>query len=378
MRIKKTATGRYSVSEASLNKSLSSLKGKEREMTLLRLEYMGLAQRMNNNIKKMDCHIIYPQSLPTQASGRWSVTRPALTNFDKECVNKECPVGEHEITNECWSIRDCIKPFPKEFWIKYDHNAIEARIYALILNWTERLKEFENDHDIHTPTCCDLFNLSYPFDKVNPHSSVEDEDWRKEVNWRGKDDGRRTIAKNFTFGSQYFYVQRLSKGRLNYNPAYVLTIPKIEQNASAVIGIKEETVVREWLVYMVDKYVQSTKEIQLRKADFQEKIRKDKKARTLYGMRRVFFTMDKNTAKEGFNHVIQGTVAEYMNESFGLLKKEWPDCRIVHNEHDGAKIAFPYSHDKEEVIGRFKEIVERNMEYEGRSVKLTIGSKIYG
>ena len=72
--------------------------------------------------------------------------------------------------------------------------------------------------DIHTATACHLFHLTSPWDLQNPHGSVVDTDWRSHVQWRGKDDSRRGIAKNFRYGTQYCL-----------KPEAVLSIKNLEQ-----------------------------------------------------------------------------------------------------------------------------------------------------
>ena len=69
------------------------------QLASLRLEYSELSHTLNQYIKKMrDVERIYPRSLPTQASGRWSTIDPPLTNFPKHCISPECPQGWHEKT----------------------------------------------------------------------------------------------------------------------------------------------------------------------------------------------------------------------------------------------------------------------------------------
>ncbi len=197
----------------------------------LRLSYSEITTLLNHFLNKLDgLERIHPQVRPTQSTGRYSTTNPPLTNFPKKCINPACPKERHRKMSECWSLRDIITPDEGEFWIDYDADAIEARIYALFLGWKERLEEFNNNLDIHTPVTCALFGLPNPSNFLTCHDDLENEGWRSQVTWQGKDDKRRTMSKNFTYGGQYFYVE-VSKRNIRppnykyndliYNPHFV-------------------------------------------------------------------------------------------------------------------------------------------------------------
>src|SRR5258708_4246703 len=132
----------------------------QRRLAELRLEYSDIGTLRQTVLSSLiDAERLYPTILPTQASGRWSYINPNLSGFPKKCINPSCPKGHHEKTSECWSARDCIIPDPGTFWIEHDLDAVEHRIYALILKWDERLNDLRNGVDIHTPVTCSLFNL---------------------------------------------------------------------------------------------------------------------------------------------------------------------------------------------------------------------------
>jgi hypothetical protein len=58
-----------------------------------------------------------------------------------------------------------------------------------------------------------------------------------------------------------------------------------------------------------------------------------------------------------------------------LLSEAFGDSVILHNAHDGDKFAFKkYNRPTMEEL---KCIIERDIEYQGRSVKMTAGIKIY-
>ena len=325
----------------------------------LRLRYQELNQPLTNYIRPM-LHAtddrIYPKMLPTQASGRWSTFDPPLTNFSKKCINPDCPQGWHEKRSECWSVRDCVMPDVGWFWLDPDLDAIEARIYALKVHDDEAIKAFNEGLDIHTPTACYLFKLPFPQDLANPHTSAMDEQWRHTIQWRGKDDLRRGIAKNYRYGMQYALY-----------PTAVLLLKDLEQ-----FNLSREESLR--LAY---DFWELTAAQQAVKMEHMKRIRRDKVARTLFGARRVFFDNSHDTMKEGFNHEIQGTVVDYVNEKLLTITRQYKGAYVVHNAHDGFKVAFPSDqYDTTVTAAQVKEIVEGSLTYEGNTVKVTATMKV--
>lgn len=384
-----------STSRDDLIKYIAEGRGNEQQLGLaqLILEYSEIKQLRKTYLASLvNRERIYPTILPTQASGRWSYIDPPLSNFPKKCINPSCPKGFHGRTANCWSLVDCIVPDKDTFWIEHDLDAVEHRIYCLILGWLQRLQQLKEGVDIHTPVTCDLFNLAYPSSLLDPHKSAEDELWRVQNSWQGKDDSRRTISKNFTYGGQYFYVRltrsnektrkpyRIYQG-LWYNPSFVYTIPNIQsfrvlnQEGMEVIPNYEQLAIR---------FVESTLEIQKRKAAAMEQCRVDKFSRTLYGNKRYAWFSNQDAAKKLFNHRIQGTVASYIDESVILLQKEFPDSYLVHNKHDSLKWAFRYatsisSHrleEEQQVLNRVKELAQRTLIVGEYSIPITATFKI--
>ena len=211
-------------------------------------------------------------------------------------------------------------------------------------------------------------------DKVNPHTSTIDTDWRHFVKWQGKDDKRRVLAKNFRYGSQYFYVRITKDGTLKYNPRYILGAQGVEEVAQELIGQGMD--VRQFLIDMANRYVTLTREVQYRKAEMMEHIRRAKVSRSLFGARRLFYETTQDTAKEGFNHIIQGTVVDVMNKGLIEVAQRWPKATLVHNAHDGAKLAFDSKLDSTHLIEELRSIFEQELEYEGESVPLTAQFKV--
>jgi len=367
----------------------------QREIASLRLQYSEIAMLRNTFLESVRyTDRIYPTILPTQASGRWSYIKPPLSNFPKRCINPECPKGHHSRTSECWSLRDCLVPDPGTFWIEHDLDAVEHRIYALLLQWIERLNELKAGIDIHTPVTCSLFGLPLPSNANDPHKSLEDTEWRSLVHWQGKDDTRRTMSKNFTYGGQYFYVylaksstyrprlpNRIYNG-LVYNPNYVFSIPNIE--SYKILSMDGSYVVPEYLDLAI-RFVESNIDIQKRKAVLMEKCRRDKVSRTLYGGKRHAWFSDAESAKQLFNHIIQGTVASYINESCILLARAFShDSYLVQNQHDSLKWAFRYQStsragqedEERQVLTQCKKLCERELSLGNLSIPITATFKI--
>jgi len=389
-----------SVSRDELLKALQkdSLGKKEKDIASLRLEYSNIHTLKDTFLASLRHEDrIHPVILPTQSSGRWSYLNPSVNGFPKKCINPTCPQGVHEKTMECWSTRDCLLPDKNTFWVEHDLDAVEHRVYCLILDWKERLNDLRSGVDIHTPVTCQLFNLPMCNNKSNPHTSTEDIIWRRHIKWHGKDDPRRTISKNVTYGAQYFYVSlergskyytlhkvkppyRTYKG-LIYNPTFVYTIPNIE---SFLIENQEGDKVTPDYINIAIRFIEGNVEIQKRKAEEMERIRRDGIARTLYGGRRLFYFKNQSTAKEGFNFRIQGTVASYINESCILLQKRFKDSYLIQNQHDSLKWAFTYesttSQGKKEeelqILQEVKDITQRELTYGSNSIPITATFKI--
>ena len=393
----KTIKGRTSRDELLKALQKDNISGIQKEVAKLRLEYSDIHTLRSTFLECLRySERINPVILPTQASGRWSYIDPPLSGFPKRCINPECSKKVHRKTDTCWSIRDCIRPDKNTFWIEHDLDAVEHRIYCLILDWKERLTDLRSGKEIHTPVTCTLFNLPMCSNVYNPHTSEEDEKWRQEVGWNGKDDSRRTISKNFTYGQgQYAYVYlknkyskravklpyREYKG-LVYTPEVVYLIPNIE---SYLIKDKETGELRRPdYINLAIKFMEDNVEIQSRKAVEMEVIRKDKIARTLYGGRRLFYFSNQNTAKQGFNHRIQGTVASYINESCILLQKEFPDSYLVQNKHDSLSWCFIYEsssvqgrkEEEEQILQVYKSITQRELVYKSNSIPITATFKV--
>jgi hypothetical protein len=367
----------------------------QRRLAELRLEYSEIGTIRTAQIKALETPRLYPTILPIQVTGRWTYLRPNYNSFSKRCINPVCPEGQHSKSVDCWSVSDCIRPDTNTFWIEHDLDAVEHRIYCLVLQWRERLEQLRAGEDIHTPVACELFQLPLPTDPYNPHSSEVDKAWRETVGWQGKDDQRRTLGKNMTYGGQFFYVRmaraneqihrpyRIYQG-LWYNPTYVYTIPHIQ--TFKVLHPETGELKAPDFEEIACRFVESSIEIQKRKAYVQEKCRRDGFSRNLYGAKRRTwrseFYRNQENAKELFNYIVQSTVSSYINESAILIQHEFPESYCIHNKCDSLKWAFPYcsvvnrAQEEQEVLATVQELSQRTLLMGQYDIPITATFKI--
>jgi hypothetical protein len=229
---------REALRKVSSNKKYSPI---ARELASLRLSYSVDAKLLTGYINSLvGTTRIYPSHLPTQTSGRWSTLNPPLSNFPRECINPECTQDDHEWTDQCWSIREILLPDSDEIMISFDMDNIEGRIHDLIVEDSKALEAHKEGYDLHTLTCCDIFQYAYPQDRKNPHSSIVDTDWRHQHNWQGKDTKQRVLAKNFNHGSKY---------------------SKSHTFVHKIIGIEKYGVTQKHLVTLAKQYIASKGEV---------------------------------------------------------------------------------------------------------------------
>jgi hypothetical protein len=267
--------------------------------------------------------------------------------------------SEHEWTDKCWSLRDILSVDDDEILVSWDHDNIEGKIHDIIINDATAIQAHERMEDLHTITCCNIFGYDLPTNLQNPHSSEVDAAWRAKYNWQGKDTKVRVLAKNFNHGSKYTRTWR-----------FVYRIPDIEQ-----YGVSRDS-----LGSLARKYITSKKDSWQRKLDIMQHIQKYRISRTLYGGRRVFFDSSEETGREGFSHMISGTVSDYNNETL-ILIEQWlgNNVRLLHNAHDGDKIAVKrvfWEFAPKSSMATLRSLIERPLTYEGRTLIMTAGIKV--
>jgi DNA polymerase I-like protein with 3'-5' exonuclease and polymerase domains len=322
-------------------------KGVDSDVLRARIDYAEANQLLTHYIPALRSVRLHPRMLPTQASGRWSTTNPPLVNFPADCLNPDCPNREPHMAvgDDCWSLRDCAVPDVGDKWEYWDWDAIEARLVAVYCGDTEDLAAFNNNWDIHTLTMCGMYKLPKPQDLKNPHKSEIDTDWRGNLNWGGKDDRRRRLAKNCRYALAYGRDERAMD---KYATEMKMSVAELRAAGKMYLDSKPALVAwkrRTWA-----------------------ECGRTKESRTFLGRRRRLMGASADAEKEGLNHKIQGSVADMMNWCLIQITNTWGECSLVYQSHDGAKIRFPRNTNPHPSI---KEIVERVWEIEGKPMQFT-------
>jgi len=284
---------------------------------------------------------VYPHFLPTQSSGRWSTTNPPLPNFPPD-------------------IRDVFIPDAGMVWVGWDLDAIEAKIVAAFSHDKDDLKAFNESLDIHTLAACKMIGLELPPDLKDPHASEVAKEWRERHKWGGKDDRRRLLAKVrycLLYGRDHTAV-----GGSKYERDMVLQ------------GFKKED-----LTKAAQLFLRSKPNLVATKKRYWDEFAKSGRSYTIFGRRRMLFGEYWSKAKEGFNHMVQGSVTDMTNTA--IIELCHPDDGLgylfVSQAYDGAKVAIPEDKLDEEVIGNFKRAVEKPYEISGEKIVSTATWGIY-
>lgn len=280
---------------------------------------------------------VHPNFLPTQADGRWSVTKPPMITITKEHRD------------------ELVIPDPDTAWICWDWDALHARFAAAYSSDYEDLEAFEKGYDIHTITACRMVGLSLPPNLANPHTSPECEEWRVKNKWKGKEDDRRNLAKVrycLIFGKNETAVEGSAYEKEMVRLGYDRNILKKAGRAFLKAKPKLVACKRKWW----------------------EECARTGMSRTLLGRRRPLFGDYWSKAKEGWAHMLQGLEADLLNMSLIEIMALSPAYRLAYPAHDAAKIVVPLSYLepeylKERQITTFKRIVERDLIIEGNKIK---------
>ena len=309
---------------------------------------------------------VHPHYLPTQKSGRWSTTNPPLPNFSVECISPDCRIGGWHVaqsTRSCWSLRDLVVPRPGEWFLKFDWDAIEAKIAAAESGDEEDLELFDSGADIHVVTMCKMFGLPMPPDITDPHRSPSCYQWRQELGWGGKDDWRRVGSKTCRFAL-----------------AYAIGASGIHEGKGAADLMKLARLDKQGLEDVAQKYLDSKPKLVAWKYRTFDKIMKTGESRTFLGRRKRLFISENerqrwlvhrrpgDSCKQGLNHLAQASVADIMNLTINFIKKLWPSSRLGYQSHDGLLTVWPTSVQPWPSI---RETVEQVWKINGYPVKLT-------
>lgn len=352
------------ISEKELRALLDA--GHDSEMIRLRLAYSEVDSTLRYLRPLVGKNRVHPRYLPTQKSGRWSITGPPLANFSARCIAPECTKeGEHRVVTEaCWSLRELIVPEPGHWFLKWDWSAIEAKLAAAYSGDDEDLDLFARDADIHTVTLCKMYGMPIPEDVVNPYKAGNCEEWRRVTGLYNKDCWQRTGAKTSRFSLAYGVDERA-----------------IHEAKDVDLLAKEAGLDRAGIEAMAKAYLDSKPKLKAWKRQVWGEIIKTSEVRTPLGRRkRLFISAQErerwmkwgrpgDACKEGLNHLAQGQVADMMNLTIIAIKRRWPQSRFGFQAHDGHLSVWPNEINPWPEI---REIVERVWDVgNGRSIKST-------
>lgn len=289
---------------------------------------------------------VFPNFLPTQASGRWSTTNPPMTNFPPDCISPLCERAgtEHAYaTDNCWSARDIVAPDPGWWWLHYDLDAIESKWAAADAGDRDDLEAFAKGYDIHTiRTCRALQHALPPVLTKQLHTDPSCQAWRNSWDppWSGGEDRRRHVFKTVGYASQYAL-----------NEKGVLQAKGVES-----LGITPDELVR-----FTRMYLRSKPTLMARKRHVWDECARTSVSYTWFGRRRRLYGDWATRAKEGWSHRISGTVSDYQNQIIIQIARLYPDSHLVLNSHDGIVWAFPDVLLTADVLRSVRPLVERTV-----------------
>ena len=276
---------------------------------------------------------VYPKMHPwTQANGRWSIVDPPMQQLPK--VVKPLVVPD--------------KGWP---WFMWDWSQAELRLIAALSNDEPLLEAFEKGWDVHTLHVCQALGYEMPSNYTDPHKAPEDAEWRTSINWKGKEDPRRTFGKQFIF--------RLCYGG---DPRFALDIPGAR--AMGFDGAGLEKAAKLWLKShpAIEQYWRRSIASGLKKGE----------SRNFLGRPRRFLSQDvKGRTRELYNHPLQSGVADIKNLTIIAVWDELPrdEVHFVYECHDFLCYAV-----REDTWDRntaaLREIAERPVNVNGTAMQL--------
>jgi hypothetical protein len=349
--------------------ALRSWKDKGAESIVLdaRLDYTEVEGRSRYARSMAEADRIYPNMLPTQASGRWSTTDPPIVNFPAHSSSNcqrckgviEKYVEPHylrELDGDVdWcprDVRNTVVPDPGTWWLHFDLDGVEARLNAAFSHDVADLEAFKNKWDIHTLTACIIFHMDFPPDRTKKlHVSMDSAmvAWRLLYNWGGPEDRRRHIAKTIRYALQYGIDERAALGSTELYK----------------MGLKRDEILKFGKAYLLGK-----PEMVATKSRIWVDALRTGVSYTFLGRRRRLYGYEKDKMKTAWSHKISGSVADMMNDNLIQITSKWSECYLCFQSHDGATISFPNSITPEVVLPFCKTVVEREWDVEG--MKLTV------
>lgn len=287
-------------------------------------------------------------NVTAQANGRWSTTKDNLTGEGAPLVNFPPEVRDGtgaqpgRFIKEPWS-SGVIVPDEGWYFIKYDLDAVEGKLEAIISKDTKELESHEQHHDLHTLTACRLFGLPVPPVLTKAlHYSPEAESWRVSVSWRGDEDPRRHVAKV-----------------VRYNLVYALDARGILESLSKLepFGVTRAEALRFATLYLESRPLL----VQTKYRVGMEACRRGI-AYNAFGLPRQLFGDEKTMRKEGWSHTISATVSTMSNLTAIKIAAALPDAWLVLNAHDSQTWCYPRYVDQGTAVEIMKGCVERPYE----------------
>lgn len=273
--------------------------------------------------------------LHSQNTTRWSISEPALGTLPK------------------W-LQDMVCALPGEHWIKFDYDAIELRIQAVLGSDKPLLEAFAKGHDVHTIHSCQTFGWPLPSNLVNPHDDPADADWRAswrfqwgdrpsplpgwDGHWLGKDDPRRVFNKRAAY--------KLSYGG---KPEFMDDIPEAE-----VLGLDTQALSL-WGQRYLD-YHPGVRALQARLTDL---VRTRGVVYGYDGRRWVFLQRLDKAIREGLDYPMQAGVQGIMEDTILMIREALPEWRLRLLLHDGNIGGVPLDKPLLDVYNLIRPIVER-------------------
>ncbi len=235
---------------------------------------------------------VYPSfHFDAQESGRWSTTHPALAKVPNDLLDLYIPDEGYLLFGA-------------------DYDAQEPRIFMAESKSAYLTKAFDEGLDIHTMLVCDMFGWPYPPNLKNPHTSPECAEWRTIHDWGGKEDKRRTVAKNVRYERYY-----MGMGLQAIKKAVKLGIPKEAMQKASRLVIDQDPNVAEFH----------------RKV---KKLAKTKRCRTWGNRLRVFLGQGEKIEKEMCNQFMQGGGVDLLNKTVIEVRQTYPFVTLFYTRHD--------------------------------------------
>ena len=321
-------------------------KGAQSDVLDARLEHSELEGIRRYIADMAERSRIYPLMLPTaQAGGRWSTTKPPLTNWPRHDVST-CQL-DHDVPWCPRDVRGVLVPDPGTYWLKFDWEAVEARLAALYCQDADDLRAFRDNLDIHTLTACRMFGLELPpVQTKHLHTAPEVGAWRDRYKWGGTEDARRHMAKTARYALLYAEDHR---GILNAK------------------GVEKLGYTRKELEEFGRAYLRAKPAFVAAKSAAQADCGRTGLARSGFGRLRRLHGDLRARAKEGWSHIISSTVSDMMNKTLIGIHGTIPACWLVVNRHDGAEVGFPAAVSLSDSVTALRALAERTWVFWGHT-----------